>query len=172
MFWNQRFDGIVQAIVRDANKFVVVPDTGTVPLSTIVTDVFTSLRFFWSFIHMKDVPQCVIVQFNPMRELLLLALAKTDIVFANCWHYLSNHLLEDFENWGPMFFLLGEGNEASHALHNRMKVTTLKERQSENDAWNTWSVIMRNFAALRSLVRGNIFNRCVPPTSANSLSKI
>lgn len=130
------------------------------PEVEITARVLDDLGWFWAFIHSKDAKvDDIVADFTAHRTSLLLALAQTDIVFAPSWHYLTNHLWEDFVNWGPLYFLLGEGSEASHARDGRLKQLMLKGREADTDTWNSWSLLLRNLLSLHSLMRSGILSR-------------
>ena len=121
--------------------------------------VFRSVNWFWEFIHKTKATAGDAGVYEFHRFQFLDALSQTDITFVPCFHYMTNHLWEDFLNFGPMYFQIGEGTEASHARDNRMRRPTLKGRISENDSWTTWACMMRNYLALQAMVRGKIFDR-------------
>ena len=162
-FYERGGPAAVADIVRKYS-LTEVPADGTV-------NVFSALVFFWEFIHRSELATPDhLLQFANKRNQLLLALAQTNIAITPAIHYLTNHLIEDYNTWGPLFFLLGEGSEAAHARDNRMKAPTLKGRESDHDAWNTWALLLRNLCALRSLIRSGIANRFVIGTAHTLLS--
>lgn len=135
-------------------KVATILDDG--PLAEISVSVIQSLLWFFDFVHWRSSHENFEHEYNSTRGRLLGALAQTDIALSICWHYLTNHTAEDYRNWGPLFFLLGEGSEASHARDNRAKWPQLRGREAGCDVRNTWAVIMRNHAALRALQREGI----------------
>jgi hypothetical protein len=68
---------------------------------------------------------------------------------------------EDRRRWCSLFWFIGEATEAAHARDNRMKKATLRGRISSHDMWNTWSILLRNFCAIKELERQNAIDRFV-----------
>ena len=129
------------------------------PHAEMVTNVLDAMEWFWGFIHNKEIRDDDAREYQRARSQLLDGLSKTDIIFVGCLHYLTNHLWEDYLEYGAMYFLLGEAPEASHARDNRMKWPTLKGRISEYDAKNTWNCMMTNLCAIHSMILHGVFDR-------------
>ena len=74
----------------------------------------------------------------------------------SCQHYYhichplppTNRLIEDYDNWCPLFILLGQGSEIVNACDNCMNDITLHGHKSEHNTWNTCATILHNPCAL------------------------
>lgn len=127
--------------------------------AAMAAQALASLEWFWAFIHQDRIQVGDETVFEYQRSRLLNALSETNITFVLCFHYLTNHLIEDYHNFGPLYFLIGEGAEAAHAAHNRMRRPTLRGRQTESDTWNSFACMLRNLLALHNLVSRGLLAR-------------
>lgn len=121
------------------------------PHAEVSVRVLDALSWFWSWTHRRVREQDDEAGYRAAQAKLLSALSEMSMTFQVCLHYLTNHLWEDYVEYGPLFFLTGEAGEASHARDNRMKWPTLRGREYSGDSWNTWACMLRNLLAIHSL---------------------
>ena len=119
-------------------------------LLDVMRPLFDNLRHLWGFLRMSTVTW---TSFKAWRDAFLLAwLATGESTLRPAFHYLTNHLWEDFIRWGCLYAFLGEAGEAAHARDNRMSAPTVRGRPLQpKDPYNTWCVLIRNFYAMMAL---------------------
>jgi len=115
-------------------------------------ELFRALRYFWDFIH-SDVADRSRATYEQFRGMFLTTwLRSANDLLTPAMHYMTNHLYEDYLNWGDPKLLVGEAGEAAHARDNRLKWGTLRgRRQTKYDAYNTWAILLRNCYAAHQL---------------------
>ena len=138
------------------------PGSNYVPFHQVTEHLFEAIRFFFSFIHLKEVPQGELDAFRGWRKVLLDYFATSQsFKMPPCIHYLCEHLLEDVKNFGPLYYLLCEGAEAAHARDNKDRRATMKRCFTAKMKWNTWACMLRNFYARLSLMSSGTLALCV-----------
>ena len=122
-------------------------------LENLVKLFMNSLQWYWGLIHLRSpVPGGISERHQRARQQLLWGFAFLQLKMTPAAHYLTNHLFEDYERFVPLFFLMCEGGEASHARDKRRKNPTCRSRISRHDALNTWGYLLRNFYALKTMM--------------------
>ena len=118
-YYGNDMDKIEEFLMDCINANINV-DSHAQTLIMCIADTFHSLCWFWSFIH-KETAMDDEAVYKFHRGCLLDTLCEMSVVMNSSWHNFTNHLIEDFKNWDPLYFLLGEGSEASHTRDNHMK---------------------------------------------------
>lgn len=138
------------------------PSGGSLPLAEVGHRLFAELRYFWEFLHDPD-------PITPEGEALFRAHRATfiqswrclpDVVFPNSLHYTCDHLIEDRRKYKSLIVFIGEGTEAAHARDGKLKGATLRGREKQaHDRFNTWELMIRNFAAGKEMIRQGVLDR-------------
>lgn len=125
-----------------------------------LSEIIRQLRWFWEWQHDHLRPSYN--EYLVVRNELLHSFASLGVTrMPPCFHYLTNHVWEDYINWFSSKMLIGEAGEASHARDNARKAGTCRGRSSNSDAFNTWSIIIRNFYAAKELERTGVRQKFV-----------
>ena len=62
------------------------------------------------------------------------------------FHYLTNHFLEDYILYGPIYFLIEEGAESIHFVHRRFALHSTRGKPiSGKEKHNTWENILKSW---------------------------
>jgi len=154
--------GIHVSIQRLLNDFITTADSQAdiIDIVRSLSALLANLAFFWDWLHDQHHPSYD--QYKAIRNLLLHHFHNVGFSsITPCIHYLTNHVWEDYLEWGSLKMLVGEAGEASHARDNHRKWCTCRCRRSGTDRWNTYAVILRNFWVAKELERQGVRDRCV-----------
>jgi hypothetical protein len=127
----------------------------------LIALLFNSLSWFFGFVHAKDQGEVDPTQYEQARSVLLGCMAAVQADLTMALHYLTNHMWEDFLNWGPLYFLLCEAYEASHARDRGVSAATCRGAEGASHTWNSWAVMLRNNCAKLFLTRNGTLALCV-----------
>ena len=140
----------------EAPSIKIPQEIGPAAVSTLPAACATALRslnWFWRFSCWKTREIDAEQQYEEARTSLLSSLCAMKIRMTPALHYITNHLWEDYINYGPLWHLMEDGAEAVHSVHNQFcKVSTRGRRQCYKDKHNAWGYLLCNLAAAVSLV--------------------
>ncbi len=141
----------VEQVIPDHVSWSFVRSQEIIGLAAAIRHTLDALRWFNEFIHAKEVSEDVIDQYHAARRTLLGFMATCSFKLNPSLHYLTNHLWEDFLNYGPLYNLLEESAEAAHRVAEHLSLNTTRGRSSDNDRMNSWHIFMRRQLAAAEL---------------------
>ena len=115
----------------------------------VANDLLATNQFFYDFIHSKIMVDHE--RFTAQRLRALTALKLLKAVQTPAVHYILNHLIEDQQNFGPLFYLLDEMSEAAHARDRSLRAPCARGAATDDSKRNSWNTLLTQQCAARKI---------------------
>ena len=127
-------------------------DGGGIPMTAAAAMrlVFIGLQWLWVFVHKPKLEPVDLSTFDHHRDNLIGVFSALEWIQNVSAHYVFWHMMEDVHTWGPLYWLLEEGPEASHQYAHRMGINSTRGRHVVTEK-NSWEILCRRTAAAASL---------------------
>lgn len=146
----------IDGALPDFVSLCLVGSTDNIGLAAACRRLLRALRWFYNFIHMTSSSEGIVVQYEAARWDLLAFLATAHVRLNPSVHYLTNHMYEDFQRYGCLYYLLEESFEAAHRVANDFALSTTRGRSAGSDAMNSWHIFMRRQLAAAALTAAGV----------------
>jgi len=130
-------------------------------LSEVVRMGISALHWFFEFGGRKEIKGNEEEMYIHARRHYLNMIYVTQKRLIPCQHYITNHLIEDWRNYGPLGFLLCEGSEACHSQDRHWSRFTMNGMPRRRGGKNSWNSVLTNRCCLLSLCRSGVIDRFV-----------